>query len=73
MRKAYYIRWFSSPIVKRVITAAVVEGVKDHNENLPDFFLEAAVKFLAGPPYEPLTETRMHVGWVNEGSDAATP
>ena len=59
MRKSYYIHWFKNPIVKGIIRRVITEGLVEFNEKLPDFFLEAAVKYLAGPPYEPLTETPM--------------
>ena len=70
IRKSYYIRWFSSPMVKGIITKAVTNGVKEFNTKLSDFFLEAAVKYAQGPPYAPLTETPMEE-WENESPPAA--
>ena len=65
IRKSYYIKWFSRPIVKGMITKVVTNGIKDMNKRLSDFFLEAAVKYGQGPPYAPLTQTAMEE-WQNK-------
>ena len=36
----------------KAVEAVTTDGIRDFNAQLPTFFRESAVKYLAGPPYE---------------------